>query len=116
MGIRGFWAIHRLLRKAQARYRRSRGLEPTQLPGDPPETETGGEIVKLTNMKTSAVGILGGLLGISTAGWLKEDGTVNWPAIAIGVAIAVLGVMAKDHNATGGTVAVTAEAKDRVAK
>ena len=59
----------------------------------------------MVNWKTTVLGTAAGLLGVSTVGWFKPDGTPNWMAILMGVAVAALGYFAKDRNVTGGTVA-----------
>lgn len=71
MGIKQFWAIHKLLRKAQARYRRSKGLEPTTIP-----ILEGGEIdmkflQALSGKKTHIIGWASGLIGLlAITGWV----------------------------------------------
>ena len=68
----------------------------------------------LKNWQTTLAGVLAGLATVETVGWTKPDGTPNWSAIFLGCALAVLGAVSKQHNVTGGTVAVTPEAEERV--
>ena len=68
----------------------------------------------LTSWQTTIAGILAGLATVQTAGWSTPEGTPNWTAIGSGCLLAILGAVAKDRNATGGTVPVTPEAKERV--
>lgn len=48
--------------------------------------------------KTSLLGLLAGVTGSSAVGWTKPDGTVNWISVALGLALTILGYLAKDHN------------------
>lgn len=70
----------------------------------------------MKNWKTSLVGILGGLFMLFGP---RLTGNTAAPPITIGnvgtaVAIAVLGLVSKDKNVTGGNVAQTPEAEARV--
>ena len=67
----------------------------------------------MKNWQTTLAGLLVGLTGSAAIGWQKPDGSVNWFAVALAVASALLGLVAKQHNVTGGTVGVTAEAQTR---
>lgn len=59
----------------------------------------------LANWRTTLAGVLAGGIGGSIAGYTNPDGSINWKALLIAVALAALGAMAKDHNVTGGTKA-----------
>lgn len=56
---------------------------------------------------------IAGLLGTSTVGWRNPDGSLNLWAIGFGLALAIGGMLAKQHNVTGGTVPLTKEAESR---
>lgn len=106
-------SVHRYLRRLQARRRMRRGLEPTQLPGENPEPKEGGDLPMFKNWKTTLVGALAGTIGGTAQGWTTPDGSINWMSVALAIAMAFLGALAKDHNATGGSVPMTPEAAKR---
>ena len=60
----------------------------------------------MKNWKTTLTGVGGGLL-ISISALIQANsagGKINWSAVGVGAIIAVLGLVSKDHNVTGGTV------------
>jgi hypothetical protein len=61
----------------------------------------------MKNWQTTLAGLLVGLTGATGVGWQKPDGSVNWIAIAIAVTSALLGLVSKQHNVTGGTIPQT---------
>lgn len=64
-----------------------------------PQVET-----MMKNWKTTVLGWLAAIVGVSTVGWFKPDGTPNWMVIVLGLLVGLLGTIAKDHDVTGGTV------------
>lgn len=59
----------------------------------------------LSNWKTSLFGIGGGILTmIANGGFHDAAGKFDWKTLAISASLAVVGIFAKDHNVTGGTV------------
>lgn len=61
----------------------------------------------MKNWKTSLVGVIGGLIVMLPTiikAATTPDGKVNWAQVATGAALAMVGMLAKDHNVTGGTV------------
>lgn len=63
--------------------------------------------------KTSVLGIFVGILVIATGAYAPGQ---TWKQWALGVGVALWGIVSKDFNATGGTVPATTEAKVRVEK
>ena len=63
---------------------------------------------------TTALGWIGTALGVSIVGWHNPDGTVNWIVVAMAIVGAVLARRTKDISVTGGQVAATIEAVDRI--
>lgn len=56
----------------------------------------------MKSWKTTLVGILtGGTISIDAL--INQGLTAGWKQALLGLAIAVLGALAKDHNVTGGT-------------
>ncbi len=55
--------------------------------------------------KTTTAGIVGGLVPIIDAAstTVLQGKPLNWTEIGIGVALVVLGALAKDHDKTGGS-------------
>ncbi len=51
----------------------------------------------MTNWKTTLIGLAGGIFGLIANG-------VNWKTAVSSSLMALLGLAAKDHNVTGGTV------------
>ncbi len=64
--------------------------------------------------QTTLAGILTGIASTSTIGWMDPDGSPNLGSILVGIGIAAMGALAKQHNVTGGTVPTTPEAETRV--
>jgi hypothetical protein len=58
----------------------------------------------MKNWKTTAAGIVGALITWlpQVQGALANGEKINWSVMAIGLAILILGVLAKDWNVTGG--------------
>jgi hypothetical protein len=110
--LRIFWTLHTTLRKAQARFRRRRGLEPTQLPWEGKDGET--DVREFwAKYSTTIIGALAAILGISTAGWFTSSGEINWLAVLTGLGFAIFAHFTKPRQLTGGTVPATKEAEAR---
>lgn len=56
----------------------------------------------MKNWKTTLVGLLAGGT-ISIDAFINQGFTIGWKQAVVGLAIALIGALAKDHNVTGGT-------------
>jgi hypothetical protein len=65
------------------------------------------------NWKTTVLGWIAAIVGVTTVGWFRPDGSINWVAVVLGLLVGLLGTFAKDHDVTGGTVPLTKEAEAR---
>jgi hypothetical protein len=59
----------------------------------------------VANLKTTIAGITGGLLLVlpQIQNALTTGAVINWWQVGLGFVVAVLGILAKDFNVTGGT-------------
>ena len=57
----------------------------------------------MKNWKTTAIGIGFGAANLFASGAFTQDGKFNWQAFLLSTGMAALGLVAKDHNVTGGT-------------
>lgn len=63
--------------------------------------------------RTTIIGWLAALLGVSTVGWFTPDGQINLLPVLSGLALALFAYFVKDKQVTGGTVPATKEAEAR---
>lgn len=89
-----------LLQQASTLRQAIRARQARKHPGIKPVSV--GVTLDTKSWKTSLLGLLAGVTGSSAVGWTKPDGTINWISVALGLALAILGYLAKDHNVTGG--------------
>ena len=57
----------------------------------------------MTNWKTTLVGIIVAVANLFGSGVYTNGGAINWKAFLTSAGIAALGLVAKDHDVTGGT-------------
>jgi hypothetical protein len=58
----------------------------------------------LKNWKTTVLGWVAAIVGVTTVGWFGPDGNINWMVVLLGILVGLLGTFAKDHDVTGGTI------------
>ena len=58
----------------------------------------------MTNWKTTLLGIVAGLVGVSASTFMAPDGKINVWGVVQGIVLALIGYFAKDRDVTGGTI------------
>jgi len=59
---------------------------------------------EMKNWKTTLIGIVAGLVGVSASTFMSPDGKVNIWGVVQAILLAAIGYYAKDKDVTGGTI------------
>jgi hypothetical protein len=57
--------------------------------------------LKMSNWKTSLLGVIAGLTGGTAVGWVGPDGAINWWTVALAIITSAFGYFAKDKDVGG---------------